>query len=71
MSKALQKLSEIEGMSVEEMLEEAVYDSVAWGVCTNEGCSYTVQVEPDAMNYNCPECKTITVQSVCVLAGII
>ena len=71
MRNALKKLSEIEGMSVNEMLEEGVYDSVCWGVCTNEDCNYTAQVEPDGSGYRCPECDTLTVQSACILAGII
>ena len=31
--------------SVHDMLEEAVADSVAWGICPE--CLYTTQYEPD------------------------
>lgn len=64
-------LAGVEGMSVEEMLEEATYDSVAKGICINDGCDYTTTVEPDARNAYCEECQTRTVQSCLVLMGMI
>ena len=67
----LKKLSEVEGLSIEEMLEEGTFDSVCWGICTNEGCEYTTQVEPDQDQGYCENCKTQTVASACILAGII
>ena len=67
----LQDLADIEGMEVMEMLEEATYDSVAKGICTNTGCDYTTTVEPDCSQGYCEECETQTVQSCLVIAGLI
>lgn len=67
----LDKLAEIEGMSVEEMLEEATFDSVAKGICVNPECDYTTQVEPDCREGFCENCRTQTVKSCLVLAGMI
>lgn len=33
----IKDLEDMEGMDIEEMLEEATYDSVAKGICINEG----------------------------------
>ena len=71
MSDKLQQLSEIEGIGIIEMIEEATNDSVAWGICTNSGCEYTTQVEPDCANGYCEECATQTVQSCLMLAEMI
>jgi hypothetical protein len=43
----LQDLAKIEGMTEEELLQEATLDCVAKGICTNPNCSYTTEVEPD------------------------
>lgn len=40
----LKKLAEIEGKDVMKLLEEATYDSVAFGICTNNNCTYTTTV---------------------------
>lgn len=69
MSMKLDDLADIEGMDVEEMLEEATYDSVARGICMN--CDYTTEVEPDCDSGWCEECETNTVKSCLVLAGLI
>lgn len=63
-------LAEVEGMDVMEMLEEAVVDSVAPGICMNPGCSYTTQVEPDSDSGWCEECSTNSVKSCLMIAGI-
>jgi len=67
----LQRLAEIEGMTVEHLLVEGTFDSVCWGICTNPDCEYTTQVEPDQSAGWCEDCETGTVKSACVLAGII
>jgi hypothetical protein len=58
-------------MDVDEMLQEATFDSVAWGICTNEDCDYSTQVEPDCREGYCECCHTQTVQSCLVLMGMI
>lgn len=65
----LDDLSDVVGMPVDELLEEATYDSVAWGICVN--CGYTMEVEPDCDNGYCEECEENTIKSCLVLAGII
>ena len=67
----LNELAAIEGMEVMEMLEEATFDSVAPGICTNNGCDYTISVEPDCSDGWCEICQTNTVKSCLMLAGII
>ena len=46
-------------------------DSVIGGICTNEGCDYTTDVEPDCSSGHCEQCDTPTVQSALVIEGII
>lgn len=67
----LQQLCEIEGMDSLDLLERATGDSVCIGICCNEDCEYTVEVEPDQDKGWCEECKTQTVQSALILAGMI
>jgi hypothetical protein len=63
-------LSEIEGYQDPMiMLEAAVYDSVAPGICTNVGCEYACNVEPDQRHGWCEHCNTTTVESCLSLAG--
>jgi len=57
--------------SVEEMLEERGLDSTVPAICTNPGCSYTTDMEPDQDKGYCESCQTNTVQSCTMLAGII
>jgi hypothetical protein len=67
----LKDLAKIEGMSEEELLEQATFDSVAKGICTNPKCNYTTEVEPDQSKGYCEVCRTNTVQSCLVLARMI
>ena len=68
----LDTLIEIEGYdSFEEMAEAVFSDSVSPGICTNDGCRYTTEVEPDQDRGWCEECGTNTVKSALVLAGFI
>lgn len=71
-SEKLQKLAEIEGYDdYQDLLEDNVIDSVCPGICTNPGCDYTTEVEPDCRDGWCESCETQTVQSAMVLAEII
>lgn len=68
----LERLLQIEGYdSVEQLAEAVVSDSVSPGICTNDGCDYTVEVEPDQTQGWCEACGTGTVKSALVLAGLI
>lgn len=66
----LEKLASQWGMAVDEMLEQALYDSVAPGICTT--CQdYSTEVEPDQRKGWCEVCCTPTVKSALVLARLI
>jgi hypothetical protein len=67
----LEDLAKIEGTTVDQLLTEATYDSVAKGICTNPNCNYTTEVEPDQEHGHCENCGTKTVASCLVLTGII
>lgn len=64
-------LEEVTGLSSDEMAKNATFDSVADGICINDGCDYSTQVEPDCDNGWCEHCQTNTVQSILVLMGMI
>ena len=67
----LEKLADMEGMSAEELLGQTVMGFSRAGICTNEGCDYTDDnCDPDGASI-CEECDTPTVQSACMLMGII
>jgi len=69
---ASRRLLEIEGYdTVEGMLEAVVFDSVSPAICTNEGCNFTSDMEPDQDAGYCEECHTNTMQAAPVLAGLI
>jgi hypothetical protein len=68
----LKTLAESEGYeSVEEMLEASTWDSVVPAICTNKDCNATYSYEPDCDRGWCDECKTNSVKSCLVLAGVI
>ena len=70
-SKLIQ-LTSWEGFSnVDEMISATVMDSVCPGICINEDCNYTSEVEPDCSSGWCEECDEGSVKSCLVLAGII
>ena len=69
--KKLEALAKVEGLTVEEMLEQAVFDSVAKGICSEPGCNYTNEVEPDQDQGHCEKCGGQTVTSCLVLAEMI
>ena len=59
----LETLSEIEGLSVEEMMGIGITDGVCPSICMNEGCDATYDYEPDSTTGWCDECETNTVKS--------
>jgi hypothetical protein len=68
----LQKLMEIEGFTnLTALLAACITDSVNPGICMNEGCDYTTEVEGDQDRGYCESCGTGTVKSGLVLAGVI
>lgn len=65
-------LFNIEGYdSVEDMLEAAVCDAISPAICINDGCDYTVEMEPDQDRGWCDECRTNSVAAALVLAELI
>jgi hypothetical protein len=67
-----EKLMEIEGFDDElDFLEHCTCDSVVPGICMNEGCDYSIGVEPDSDSGWCDECQTNTIKSALVLKEII
>lgn len=68
----LKALMEAEGYgSLNDLLEASAFDSVSPGICTNPGCTYTTEYEPDQDQGWCEACDTNTVASALVLAGLI
>jgi len=67
----LEELADACSMSVDELLESAAIDSVVPGICTNDGCDYTTEYEPDQDAGWCEECGTGTVASALILAGVL
>jgi hypothetical protein len=68
----LATLVEIEGYhSIEELLQAVVGDSVSPAICMNAGCEFTCEMEPDQGEGFCEECRTNTMKSAPVLAGLI
>lgn len=67
----LNNLCDINGMSVDELIEECLFDGVSDGICTNKGCDYITEVEPDCYNGYCENCHTNTVKSAPALLGVI
>ena len=65
----LKDLAEAEGMTVDEMLEMSVMDSVSPAICVECGC--TVNMEPDQDRGYCDCCGKNTVKSALILAGVI
>lgn len=68
----LQELTEIYGFEDPlNFLEDYITDSICPGICENEECDYTTEVEPDCTSGWCEECQSNTVVSGMILAGII
>ena len=66
----LDTLAVIEGLTVEELLEQATFDVSCKGICSELGCNYTTDVEPDQKHGYCEMCGGQTVTSCLILAGI-
>jgi len=54
-----------------DMAEAAICDSVCPGICMNEGCDYSTDVEPDQDRGWCEFCQEGSVKSGLILMGII
>jgi len=67
----LDELAEVEDMTIEQLLDSGSFDSVAKGICMNDGCNYTTDVEPDQSEGYCEKCGTNTVTSCLILADIL
>ena len=57
--------------NTEDALEALATDSVSPGICMNETCNYSIEVEPDCRDGYCEECRTRSVTSLLVLLGVI
>ena len=71
MNDKLVELAEIWGMSVEGLLQAYATDSLAPAICMNAECDFATEYEPDQREGWCEECRTKTVTSAFVLAGVI
>jgi hypothetical protein len=49
----------------------AFSDSVFPGICTNDGCDYTIENESDHDRSWCESCGTNAIKSALILAGLI
>jgi hypothetical protein len=68
----LAKLIAIEGYeSIEQLAEAILSDSVSPAICMNEDCDFTCEMEPDQDAGYCEECRTNSMQSALILAGLI
>jgi hypothetical protein len=67
----LRNLAGIYGLDRDSLIETYVLDSVVPGICTNDGCDYAAEYEPDQDGGWCEECGTRTVASALILAGLI
>jgi len=57
--------------SVQELIDQFGDDSISPGICYNEDCDYTTEVEPDCSDGYCEDCGTNTVKSFHVILGVI
>ena len=65
----LDQLAEIEGFdNPQQMIEASIVDSVCPAICLNDGCDYTVEMEPDQDRGWCELCDEDTVASALILA---
>ena len=72
MSTKLNKLLKIEGYDdIADMAEAILSDSVSPAICMNADCDYTCKMEPDQDRGWCDECRTNSMKSALVLAGLI
>ena len=68
----LLKLAEIAGLpNVADLVDRAAHEPTAPGICSNQGCKYSCDVEPDQDRGWCEVCGASTVKSSLVLANLI
>lgn len=68
----LERLAKLKGfLNSDDMIGVCGMDYALSGICTNPGCDFIKDVEPDSSTGYCEECKTNTVSSMMVLAGFI
>ena len=68
--KKLDELKKQTGLGFDALMNSAMYEGIAWGICKNPACDYTTEsVEPDCREGYCEICGTETVASCMVLAG--
>ena len=63
------QLEELEGIN-DDTINHIMFDSLHPGICMNDGCDYTTQIEPDQDRGHCELCRTKTVASWGCLAGV-
>ena len=71
MASKLSQLCSVEGLTMDELLEEYGADSVCPAICMNKWCDYTTETEHDCADGFCEVCNTPTVKSAMILFGII
>ena len=72
MRNKLELLMKIEGYrDVTDLFAAVLSDSVSPGICINPDCDYSTEVEPDQDRGYCENCRTQTVKSALILAGLI
>lgn len=56
----------------EEMVDSYMSDGgIMPGICTNDGCGYSTEYEPDQEAGHCEACDTLTVVSAAIMLGVI
>jgi len=56
---------------VDNFMRDCIFDSLNPGICKNNGCDYSTEVEPDQGAGYCEICETTSVVSASLLLGII
>ncbi len=66
-------LCDIEGITEEDDFGRIMVDSVSPGICMNDDCDYSTEVEPDQRVGWCEECQDGTVMALTemVMEGIL
>ena len=69
----INKLLDEYGTTLEAIAEEAICGDSAGvpAICMNVNCNATYEYEPDQDRGYCEECKTNSVKSILILAGMI
>lgn len=55
----------------DDFVSEQMFASIVPGICMNDDCEYTTDIEPDQSRGFCELCGTKTVKSGLLLAGVI